>query len=267
VIAFRGRVLLSMLGGVLVLVTLAAALAWRQYDDTRSSALNQVRARAVLAGTIFDTYFAGQIAALNAIAAAPAVVATDEAAMAAYFKRVQPPGAKGFTGGIGWIDRNGISRVSSSSGASSISVSDRSYFKAVVASDKPYVSEGITTRRTNQRTVVMAVPTHDAAGRLTGVLAGALLVEPSSAGRDPASVDLGYAGLAVFDRQGQSVLAGFTKPGNAALLARLRQVGSGSRTMSWRTPSRRFRDGWSPSTSRGRRYWRLLAGAFFWRWR
>jgi serine phosphatase RsbU (regulator of sigma subunit) len=74
---------------------------------------------------------------------------------------------------------------------------------------------------------VIAVPTHDATGRLTGVLAGGLLVEPSSAGKDPASVDLGYAGLAIFDREGQSVLAGFTKPRNAALLARLRHVGSG----------------------------------------
>ena len=61
-IALRGRVLVSVLGGVLVLVAVAAALAWRQYEDSRSSALNQARARAVLAVTVFDTYFAGQIA-------------------------------------------------------------------------------------------------------------------------------------------------------------------------------------------------------------
>jgi serine phosphatase RsbU (regulator of sigma subunit) len=229
VIAFRGRVLVSMLGGVLVLVAVAAALAWRQYDDSRSSAMTQARARAILAGTVFDTYFAGQLAVLTAMAAAPVVVAADEPGMAAYFKRVQPPGAKGFPGGIAWIDPAGTSRVTSDPAPSEpkVNVSDRSYFKAVVATDKPFVSEGITTRRTNERAVAMAVPTHDAAGRPSGVLVGVLLVGPSPTGQGQPSVDLGYAGLAVFDREGQSVLAGFTKARNTKLLEQLRRAGPG----------------------------------------
>ncbi len=227
-IAVRGRLLVTVLGGVLVLVIVAAALAWRQYADSRDAALNQVRARAVLAGTIFDTYFSGSLATLTAIAAAPAVVATDQPAMTGYLKRVQPSGGKGFTGGIAWIDTTGAWRVSSTTptAAAIVNVADRLYFKSVMATDKPFVSEGITTRRSNEHAVVIAVPTHDASGRLSGVLAGVLLVGPS-AGQSSSSVDLGYKGLAVFDREGQSVLAGFTRARNTALLARLEKAGAG----------------------------------------
>jgi len=97
----------SALSGVLLVVAVAAFLAWQQYDDTRATALNTVQVRANLAGTLLDTYFAGQIAALQAMAAAPAVVNQDEQAMSAYFKRVQPPNGPAFTGGIGWIDPTG----------------------------------------------------------------------------------------------------------------------------------------------------------------
>ena len=46
----------------------------------------------------------------------------------------------------------------------------------VMATGAPFVSEGLASRGTNRHIVVMAVPTHDARGRPTGVLAGALLV-------------------------------------------------------------------------------------------
>ncbi len=224
VTALRGRVLVSALAGVLVVVAVAAVLAWEQYDDTRTTALNTVQVRANLAGTLLDTYFAGQISGLQAMAAAPAVVDQDEAAMLAYFKRIQPPSGLAFTGGIGWVDLTGASRVSTSAGSSAtpaVNVADRSYFKAVVDTQKPFISEGLTTRRSGEHAVVMAVPTLDAAGKLSGVLAGVLLVSPTP--NQSNGIDLGFAGLAVFDRTGQSVLAGFAKPRNPALLERLRK--------------------------------------------
>ena len=223
-VALRGRVVVSALSGVLLVVAVAAFLAWQQYDDTRATALKTVQVRANLAGTLLDTYFAGQIAALQAMAAAPAVVNLDEQAMSAYFKRVQPPNGPAFTGGIGWIDTTGASRVSNTSGTSAVpavNVADRSYFKAVVDTGKPYISEGVTTRRTGEHAIIMAVPTRDAAGKLSGVLAGAVLVSPTPTRSN--AIDLGFAGLSVFDRTGQSVLAGFSKPRNAALLERLRE--------------------------------------------
>ena len=143
--------------------------------------------------------------------------------MRTYFARLEGGKAKPFTGGLGWIDRQGISRVSSNrrTGASALSVADRSYFKAVVATGAPFVSEGLVTRAANRRVVIMAVPTRDGAGRLTGVLAGALELKPSPT--DQRSIDLGFEGLVILDRAGQQVtLASFARPTNAAILARIK---------------------------------------------
>ena len=74
-------------------------------------------------------------------------------------------------------------------------VVDRSYFETVVDTQKPFVSEGLTTRHSGEHAIVMAVPTRDAAGKLSGVLAGVVLVSPASTGSN--GIDLGFAGLVV----------------------------------------------------------------------
>ena len=79
-----------------------------------------------------------------------------------------------------------------------MSVADRSYFKAVVSTGAPFVSEGLVTRNANRRVVIMAVPTRDGAGRLTGVLVGALELRASPT--DQRSIDLGFEGLIILDR-------------------------------------------------------------------
>lgn len=203
---------LVALAALLLFAAVAGALAWRQYDEAKDSALDNARARAVLAGTVFDVYFNGQIGALTAMAQAPAVQATDEQAMFAFFKRVQPAKGKLFPGGLGWVDREGIARITTNrpQPGNYGDVSDRSYFRAVMKTGKPFVSEGLTARLTNQQVVSIAVPTRDAAGELTGVLSGALLVKASSPSQ--ASLDLGFEGLAIIDRKGQSILAGFVHP-------------------------------------------------------
>ena len=213
--------------GALVILTLvvgvSALLAWRQYDAEKKQDLVEMKARVVLASTVFDTYFAGRLGLLSSIAASPSVVSADQSAMRTYFKRLESGNGKPFTGGLGWVDREGVSRVSSNrrNGAPSLSVADRSYFKAVVATDAPFVSEGLVARTANRRVVIMAVPTHDSAGRLTGVLAGALELKPSPT--DQRSIDLGYEGLVILDRAGQQVsLASFARPTNAAILARIK---------------------------------------------
>ena len=107
-----------------------------------------MKARVVLASTVFDTYFAGQLGLLSSIAASPSVVSTDQAAMRIYFERLEGGQAKPFTGGLGWIDRQGVSRVSSNrpNGAPPLSVADRSYFKAVVATGAPVRQRGARAR-------------------------------------------------------------------------------------------------------------------------
>ena len=91
--------------------------------------------------------------------------------MSAYFKRVAASGGTIFTGGIGWVDRSG-DVVASSSGGAAVDVADRVYFKRVTATGKPYISAGLIGRKLRQPIVVVAVPTRDAAGRLTGMLTG-----------------------------------------------------------------------------------------------
>lgn len=220
---YRRRLAIGAALAVLVLVGVASMLAWRQYTDGRQRALGDAHARVVLAASLLNAYFGGDISALTSVAQAPSVVAMNKDAMSAYFHRLDPPGSKLFNGGIGWIDIHGISEVSSSGASPSpgVSVADRSYFRQVIATGKPYVSEGLISRKPpHQQIIVMAVPTRDAQGHLTGVLAGSLLTQPKA--NSQSSIDLGFQGLAMLDRKDQLVLSKLARPTNGALLARLR---------------------------------------------
>ncbi len=225
--AFRRRLSVGALVGVLLLAGVAAALAWRQYTDGRQRALNDTHARVVLAASLLNTYFGGEISILTAVAKAPVVVARNEQGMTAYFRSVEAGRPKLFNGGIGWIDLRGFSRASSDGlDSQSFSVADRDYFKTVVATRKPFVSEGLISRRTHRQIIVMAVPTFAANGHVTGVLAGSLLTKPT--GNNKASIDLGYAGLAILDRKDQLVLGGLARPQNSLLVARLHKQSVGT---------------------------------------
>jgi serine phosphatase RsbU (regulator of sigma subunit)/anti-sigma regulatory factor (Ser/Thr protein kinase) len=222
-LARRGR---FAAGAVLVVAALAAGavlLAWRQYDDGKQHALNEARARVVLAATVFDTYFGGEVGTLESIAKSPVVVAGNRPAMAAYFRSVQPPKGKLFTGGLGWIDRQGLSRVSTiPTKGPPISVADRGYFRRVVSTHAPYISNGLVTRSRHRRVVIMAVPTFDAHGTLTGVLAGALNLQGIATSES--ATDLGYQGLVIVDRSGQELTSPvFARAENAALVSRMRK--------------------------------------------
>jgi serine phosphatase RsbU (regulator of sigma subunit)/anti-sigma regulatory factor (Ser/Thr protein kinase) len=218
---FRRRLTVAASVALVVLVGIAATLAWRQYQDGQRRALGDAHARVVLAAGLIDAAFSGDVSVLTATAAAPAVVAENTAAMRPYFRRVSPPGKQPFNGGVGWIDVNGNSRVSSNATRLTkvLNVADRAYFREVMATGKSYISEGLTSRGSHQQIIVIAVPTHDAAGHLSGVLAGALVVTPTSNAKSTA--DLGFQGLALLDRANQSVYAGLTHPTNTALLVRM----------------------------------------------
>lgn len=221
--AFGRRLAIGAFVVIALLAALATTLAWRQYVDGKERALSEVRARAVLAATIFDTYFTGQTSTLRSMADSPTVVSGDVAAMRDYFARVQRRNPRLFTGGIGWIDRRGVARASSTTRRGApVSVRDRSYFRAVMSTGRPYVSEGLISRRGQRPVLITAVPTRDARGRLTGVLAGSLLLQPPR--RSKRAIDLGFEGLSVIDRKGQQLTdPELSPPRNAVLLARLRQ--------------------------------------------
>ena len=213
-------------GAALALATLtvvALGLIWRQYEDAKRDATEELGSRAVLAATVFDTYFAGQLASLSAIAASPSVTSGDVESMTRYFASFRPRTGGTFNAGVGWIDLDGRQRATSDPrGPTSLSLGDRTYFTSVISTKKPFVSEVIVGRNTDRRIVVMSVPTRDDRGRLTGVLAGGLVLPPSR--QDSRSTDLGYAGLQVLDREGQQITRrDLARPENTELVSLLRE--------------------------------------------
>ena len=225
-LAYHRHLALGALFAVLVLVVVAGGLAWGQYKDSKRTALGGERARAVLAGRVVETYFRGQLSTLRSIAGAPSVVARDLPVMQRYVDRLQDRRAPTFSGGVAWIDRSGIARVSTvhRAAAQHVNLSDRSYSRHVIATGAPYVSESINSRLTHRNVVVMATPTRDHKGRLTGMLVGALRLQPFAMTRD--SLDLGGADLSILDRNGRSILDGSRMPRNAGLARSLDGAGT-----------------------------------------
>ena len=224
--AYRRHLATGSLLAVLVLVVVAGALAWEQYSDARRSALAGQRARALLAGSVIETSLRGELSTLKSIAGAPSVVTRDLPAMRRYLARLQTAHHLTFSGGLGWIDARGRIRVATvgEAGARSLDVSDRGYFRRVMASGESYVSESISSRLTHRRIVVMAAPTRDAHGRLTGVLVGTLRLDPFALTRRA----LGLAGpdLSILDRVGNSILDHSPLPANATLARSLHGSGT-----------------------------------------
>ena len=213
-------------GAVLALATLtvlALGLVWRQYEKGKRDATEELGSRAILAATVFDTYFAGQLASLSAIAAAPSVTSGDVESMTRYFASYRPRKGGTFNAGVGWIDLEGRQRATSDPrGPTSLSFGDRTYFTSVISTKKPFVSEVILGRNSDRRIVVMSVPTRDHRGRLTGVLAGGLVLPPSR--QDSRSTVLGYAGLLVLDREGQQITRrDLARPENTELVSLLKE--------------------------------------------
>ena len=220
-VRYRRHLAIGALLAVLVLVATAGTLAWGQYQDAQTAALGNERSRAVLAGSVIDTYFRGEIASLTSIASAPPVVSGDTAAMQRYFDRLQRPGDVAFSAGLGWVDVNGVPVVSTKLRRAALrqNFSDRSYFWNVMATGKPFVSEAVTSRLIHKRVIAIGVPTRDASGHLTGVVVGALLLQPLAITKG--ALDLAGPGLSILDRNGVSLMSG----ASPAALGRLHGTG------------------------------------------
>ena len=244
-----------MLGGVGVAVLLLAGvsvvLAWRQYDGAKSRALTDLRARVVAVRAALDASFAGDVSSLSTAAAAPVVVSGRTAPMTTYLARAFPKGEV-FTGGVGWIDRTGTLRASSTdSSAPGLDLSGRAYVRRVLATRKAYVSAGLIGLRRHQEILVIAVPTFDPRGRISGVLAGSIVLKPTP--ESTRAISLGFGNLAVIDRDGRLLVSGLGRVANRPLLATMRKQGEESwrarpastvgETRWWRSPRSSCRAG------------------------
>jgi anti-sigma regulatory factor (Ser/Thr protein kinase) len=224
--ARRGLVA-TVVVAVIVVGAVSTGLAVRQYRQAQHTALNDLRSRSVVAAAVVDAAFAGDVSALTAAAGSPSVVAADVASMSTYFHRLEAAKGALFNGGMGWVDRTGEVRVSTNraAGAAPLNVADRTYFKQVLATGKPYVSAGLIGRSLGQPVVVIAVPTHAADGRVSGVLSASIRLQTVNSSRS--ELELGYAGLEIVDRNGRLILSRLARVRNVALLARVRREGTG----------------------------------------
>ncbi len=221
----RGLIVGSILS-VLLVALVSSLLAWRQYDSAKRQALTDLDARVVAVNAILDLYFSEQINALDAVAKAPAVVRHDPVLIQAYIRRLDQKNGL-FPGGIFWLDRRGQVRASGTLPSSpGTSVANRLYFRRVVRTGKPYVSSGLIGRQTGQTIVVIAVPTKDARGRLTGVLGGRLVFK-TGAKPSRQSLALGFGNLTIVDRNGRLLQPGLPRVTNTDLLRQMRKKRTG----------------------------------------
>ncbi len=223
--AVRRRVVGGAAIGVLVLAAVSGSLAWRQYRAEQHQAVRDLSSRVGLTGLIINTAFSSGVATLQTVAEAPVVRNTDAAQMGPYFRRVDLTGGKLFNGGISWSNTLG-NVMASSTGVTAANVSDREYFQQALATRVPYVSAGLIGKKSRKPVVVVAIPTFDPSGRLTGVLTGGIRL--GSLGKSRQTDELGLQGLTVVDRNGQLILQkGLGHVSNAALLGKVQAAKTG----------------------------------------
>ena len=231
--ARRRPTALLALAALLLFAAVAGALAWRQYRDAKQTA-STTRGRARCSRRPSSTpTSAGQIGALTSIAQAPVVVKrptsrTCSRTSSACSRRTGTL----FTGGLAWVNREGIVRVSTNSrdgaGHRRRCPTARTSGSAITTG-APFVSEGLTGRLLGEQVIATAVPTRDAAGKLTGVLIGTLRIKASTPSQS--SLDLGFDGLAIIDRENQSILAGFVHPKRLEEPGTVRRLGDLGRAL------------------------------------
>src|SRR5579871_4380847 len=221
---FRRRLILGAAVAVLALAGVTTALAWRQYTDNKQRAVSDLNARVLLVSAVVNSSFDGAVSTLDSIAASPPVVDGRPAATGQYLRRVHRNGAELFTGGLGVLDTSGELVASSQQGAP-LNLSDRTYFRQVIATGKPYISAGLIGRRNNEPIVVVAVPIVAAGHHVSGVLTGSISLNTVGQGRQTAS--LGFEGLTIVDRDGRLLLSRLARVKDKALLTRLERAPSG----------------------------------------
>ena len=201
------RLLLIGLPVVAVLCGLAVVLALRSAATEKDQIRARIRALTASAAATTDRYLTGQIRVLQTIAELRAFRQGDVSGMRETLGQIDSP-SKGFSEAIGWVDPTGRPRAPRA--VPTVDLSDRSYFKAVLATGQPYVSEAIVGRIRSAAFVVFAVPTSDPAGDVNGVLTG--VTRLTDLDRLVPSLEVRGGEVRLVDRAG-SLLVGQSKAG------------------------------------------------------
>ena len=217
---FRRNLIVAAVVAVVAVVAVSAGLALRQYREAQRASLSNLGSRAVVAAGVVNASFAGDVAALQTIAVSPAFTRIELPRMTRTFtgSTVRTDGL--FNGGMGWIDTNGIVRASTNSQRipRPTSATGRTS-SASLPPAAPMLSGGLIGRTIGAPVIVVAVPTRDLGGQISGVLVGS--VRLASVRTKRSALDLGYQGLEIVDRNGKELLSGLAPVENPALLKQM----------------------------------------------
>lgn len=182
-----------------------AFLAWRNERADRDRQIEQSAIFARAAAAESDRFLRDRLDLLDVLAASPAVRGGDVEGMKSLFRLVasrQP----GFAT-ILWADPSAIvlATAQPDSGGPPVNLSDRDYVIELKATGQPAVSAAVIGRFTNKPVVVLAVPTTNDAGQVTGFLAGGITLDALE--KTLEEFRLGESGvLRVVDRAGQLIV-------------------------------------------------------------
>lgn len=162
----------------LALASVGALLAWRnqreEFDRVHEDTATYAEARAMNV----NQFLSDRLDLLGAVAVSPVLRAGNLAGIRAFLLDLEPADL-GFRGGIVWIDLTAQIQVATDTDPSDlpISVADADYAQAVLTTGTPSISPAYRSFTDGTWVVALAVPTRDAAGDQTGVLAGRVGLE------------------------------------------------------------------------------------------
>jgi hypothetical protein len=215
------RVVIAAALASLMLVAIGGALAWRSYIDRADREQELVADAALDAARSVSQFFADRFAVLQAMAEMPGVAESDMDSIVAIVGAAGRE-ALGFSGGVGWVDPNGLLQASSVAepGELPVDLSDRVFVIRALDSGLPSIGDVLMARLTAEMVAIIAVPTHSNE-QVNGVLLGYVALDRFDAAI-PSLVPPGLV-TRVVDRGGSVILtnglaAGPYVPENGALL-------------------------------------------------
>ncbi len=203
-----------------LLAGIGSVLAWRSYTDRIDREQELVSDAAIDAARAVSQFFADRVAFLQTMAEMPGVAAADLDQIQIV---VDAAGSEvlGFTGGVGWADRESLLRVSSVAEPEDLplDLSDRVWVKGVLDSVEPSIGE-VVMGTESEMSGILAVPTFSS-GRVNGVLLGYVEMEEFDIAI-PSLIQPRFE-TRVVDRKGNVILTdgranGFYVPTNPDLL-------------------------------------------------
>jgi signal transduction histidine kinase len=216
---------------VILLGAIGLILAWRTYQSERDQVIDESRMLAVSAAADANRYLRGEIALLEAVAASPTMRGSNRAAIEVYLQELVASQPQMLS--ISWVDLNGsvIATAPAGDAAAPANVSEQEYFQTVTRKQESYVSAAQSGRPDEHVAIIIAVPTRDTGGALTGLIGariGLSLLEESLTAFRPQ----GAGHLLVVDRANQLIVnteapAAFLDLSASELLHRSRERDAG----------------------------------------